>query len=477
MSREHAPSKQANAANQALKTSTRRSDASVQQPLELAAPLVVVDQVRNLQSRVGNRAVSAYLRQGNPALQRRLVQRIPDPPPVWNMPFELGQASNREQARRGLLGVLIRLSNIQDVMGEREGEGGVDPEARQALTDFFSETRNYAEQFDEEAPLTQLDAHNLNAYGQAVQQFYDRQLSLARQRLVDAVTPIAEVQAQDPSQLEEDLAERLHYAFIEGIPDQVAVVRDALDKIKEYNERVQQVADWGSTIAQNIRMARTAEVLGTIARGSESVGQVVTRVNQVLTAVRAVSTLTGVDNQAVGEAQNSINRFEQGLAVIDIAMSFADAIPLIGTLWSRYYYPVAQACIRMLRVIARADDRTVRDLTQLDWDEARARGAAPTIPRGAGSFFPGGQPLLDFMFAVMIDGGPVVTPTVEQFFLQHIELFNAGRSEREQMEQTGPHWYNPASWLEDNHIPNLLQWIQNHRAHVWAMLYGNMPVP
>jgi hypothetical protein len=131
----------------------------------------------------------------------------------------------------------------------------------------------------------------------------------------------------------------------------------------------------------------------------------------------------------------------------------------------------------MLRIIARRDDRLVRDFAHLDWGEARSRGIAPRIPEGGTSFFPGGQPVLDFVFAVMIGGSPAVTPVVEQFFLQHLELFNAGRGRGSELEATGSHWYNPASWLDEDHIPGLLGWVQTHRSQVWAMLYGNIPVP
>ena len=186
-----------------------------------------------------------------------------------------------------------------------------------------------------------------------------------------AVQPLASTRQMDTSQVESELAEELHYAFIEGSPDRIEAVRDALDKIKEYNERVQQVAEWGSRISGQIRMARTADVLSRIARGTENVGEVLGRVSQVVTAARALSTIAGMGDQAAGDMQNSLNQFEQALAVVDIAMSFADAVPVLGTLWSQYYYPVAQNCIRLLRVIARATDRQARDFSQLDWQRHR----------------------------------------------------------------------------------------------------------
>jgi hypothetical protein len=434
------------------------------------------DQLWEMHSNVGNRAVSAFLDGARPTMQRQLIQRLPDPPPVWNMPFELGQATTHQQAIQGLLGIVIRLGNLEPLMGEAEGEGS-DPEARQMLSDYHSEARGYGHQFEQEGPLTQWEASNLNGFGQEVQQFHDTHLSRARRRLEQSIRPLAEISPQDTTQLEADLAEELHYAFIDGSPDRIATVREALDQIKEYNERVQQVASWGARISGQIRMANTAAVLSSIARGSESVGELLGRVNHVLTAARAISTIVGAGPRAGGETQDAINQFEQALEVVDVAMSFADAIPLIGTLWSQYYYPVAQACIRTLRVIARERDRDVRDLAHLDWEQARIQGVAPRIPAGNDRFFPGGQPVLDFMFALMTGGTPEVTPAVEGFFLQHLELFNSGRGTGAELEATGSTWYNPLSWLEEDHIPDLAGWVLRHRSHVWAMLYGNIPAP
>lgn len=448
-------------------------------------PALIPAQLSALQNTVGNRAVSDFLNTSRPSLLRRKVeprapaawiQRTPDGEPIWNMPFNRGQASNHEQGREGLLYIFVQLDNVQGMIGEGEE---VDPETRQQLRLFFDELRDYTQILSADGPLTESEARNLNSYGQEVEGFVNTQIAQARRRLQQSVAPIAEIRVQDTTQLEDDLTEQLHYAFIEGSTDRLETIQDAMEKVKDFNERVQQVAHYGSEIASRIRMARTAEALSTIASGAEQLGEVVNRIHQVITAARALATITGLDNQAVGETQNSINQFEQGLAAIDIAMSFADAIPLIGSLWSNYYYPAAQACIRMLRVIARATEREARDLATFEWSTpGRPAGdVAPPIPRGLARFFPGGQPILDFMYQVMRNGSPEVTPTVEQFFLQHIELFNVGREGREQMEATGPRWYNPFSWLEENHIPNLLEWVQDHRERVWAMLYGNLPVP
>ena len=66
--------------------------------------------------------------------------------------------------------------------------------------------------------------------------------------------------------------------------------------------------------------------------------------------MRAVDTaITGGGGSAT---QQSLNRFQAGLDVIDIGMSFVKAVPVLGSLWSNYYYPAATACITALGRIA-----------------------------------------------------------------------------------------------------------------------------
>jgi len=422
--------------------------------------------------------------EGNEVLQRemnaaltpaphRIIQRDPDPPnPIWNMPFEFGTARDREQARMGVLRLMIRLHNLE----ADYNRANWDSEAQQQFSLLLDEGRSYNTLFESGGALTAGDVSNLTGYGQEITQFYNTRVGEMRARMQRDIQPLTQARTTNTEQMENDLAEAMHNAFIEGSVDRIGPIRDAIDKIKDYNEKVQQVLSYASNIAGRIRMARTAEALSSLSEGAGSLGGVISRVSQVINAARAITTLTGIDNQAAGEAQNSLNQFEAGLNAIDVAMSFASGIPLIGTLWSSYYYPVAQACIRMLRQIARIQDRQMRELSLVEWmSRPRPAGRPPTIPEGLSRFFPGGQPVLDFMYAVVNDGNPAVTPAVERFFLQHRNLLSAGLRRGAQLESEGSRWYNPFSWGEDEHITNLLPFVQAQSDSVWSMLYGSLP--
>jgi hypothetical protein len=222
--------------------------------------------------------------------------------------------------------------------------------------------------------------------------------------------------------------------------------------------------------------ARTAGALQQINQGSQVVGRFVGHVQNVLRAARILTTVTGVDNQAVGDAQNSITQFEVALDGIDIVMSFARAVPLLGQLWSNYYRPVVNRIIVLLRYVFRAVDRQRRDLALAEWMQNNQGGGdtAPPIPTYLLQYFPGGQPVLNFMYAVVNFGEGTPTQAVERFFMEHMDLFNAGEQD-EELEREGWEWYNPFSWGEERRLANLTTWVPANASTVWAMLYGDLP--
>lgn len=400
-----------------------------------------------------------------------LASGFPDPPTAftWRMPFGLGNTTDHAGARPGLFEILRRLNNLSAMIGDGDA-------SHDQFSAFFDELTSYAHQLSEDGPLTETEARNLTGFGQEVEPFHDAQLATVRRRLLDAVAPISSTSVEDTSGLEASLAEELHYAFIEGSVDRIGTLRDAITKVGEYNESVGRVLTWGSRVTGQIGMARTTDALQQFAGRSEALGEALGHVGQVVTAARALTTVVGLDNQAVGGTQNAINQFDAALSGIDVAMTFASGVPLLGALWTNYYLPASQACVRMLRVIARHTDREVRDYTLLSFmTQHREDDVAPRIPPELESNFPGGQSVFDFMFAVVHDLGPTVTPAVDRFFRQHHELLSAGLGERDRLETEGSHWYNPTTWGDAEHTTNLLPFLRAQKDRVWAMLYGDMP--
>jgi hypothetical protein len=117
------------------------------------------------------------------------------------------------------------------------------------------------------------------------------------------------------------------------------------------------------------------------------------------------------------------------------------------------------------------EDEKKRDLTLLDWmtDQGKGRGpgGVPIIPPGLSSPFPGGQSVLNYMYPLVNGGQAVMTPDVEQFFIKHKGLFNAGADKSDEIDTE---WH----LFKKDTSPNLIPWITRNANTVWALLYGNM---
>lgn len=408
--------------------------------------------------------------QGNAHLQRTLnhIQRENgNNRGSWSVPFGGGTASTNQQVLQGLLVILQEISQLQSQFDDGEYED--------EFNEKFRSIRRMSEQFQGEGEIDLIQAGLLNMWGDELTEFHRQKMGILRGRLSRGLTDFT-INPGDTSALESQLAEELHYGFIEGSEDQIGSIREAVEKLSEYNERVQQVLGYARSAASRLNAARTANAIERAIGGSEALGSLAGKVTNVLTAAHSLATISGLDNQAVGSAQNSINQFSAAMEGVDLAMNLASGIPLLGQLWSQWYKPMIDAIVPMLRTIARADDRTGRNLALLDWIEANEAGAqAPRIPRELRQYFPGGQPVLNFMYALVNGGDASPTPAVEAFFLEHRDLFNAGMDERRQLEREGPDWYNPFSWREEERLTNLMSWIRRNSNTVWSMLYGDLP--
>lgn len=385
------------------------------------------------------------------------------PPASWRMPFDLGSVSTHEQARENLFQVTVGLVNLMPNSGEPRD---------QELSDLADELRSWAEQFQSPGPITASEARSLNGFTADYERVYNARMADTRARIRAGLDSL-DSPPPDTTATEQLLAEELHNAFVEGAQDRVGAIRQSLERLAAYTERINQVATWAGrakAVLGEVRFLNQLERLGTV-------HSIVEKVQNVATAARALATISGLDNQAAGGDQNDLNRFEAAIDLIDVAMPLASGVPLVGQLWSSYYAPVTRACIRLLRQIARASDLQGRQLALLDWWDRRTPGdRPPRISPELERYFPGGQPVLDFMYPLVNDGDARVSSAVEQFFLQHRSMFNVRQESWNQLEEhDNSDWYNPFSWGNDNSAPNLLPWAQRNRNHIWSMLYGNLP--
>ena len=386
---------------------------------------------------------------------------------AWTRPFEQGTAQTKEQIRVGLSLAVLELLRLQQMFDEGEYEDGF----RRRITEIRELGSG---QMSGEGHIDRIQAGILNIMTGDLNSFYREKLGILRRRITGGFESFTTV--QDTSAQESQLNEQLHNAFIEGSEDQIGEIRAVVDALIAYNRQVQQLFSFAQSVASRIGAAQTASALQNVAGRGATVTSLAGKVRNVLTAARALATISGVDNQAVGDAQNSINQFEAAMDGIDLAMTLAKAVPLIGQLWSNYYRPLINHIIVLLRQLFRDIDRLRRNQALAEWamDNEGGGDSAPIIPVHLAQYFPGGQPVLNFMYAVVNFGEGSPTPAVERFFMDHMELFNTGEQDSN-LERDGWDWYNPFSWGEERQLTNLTTWVQSNANTVWAMLYGDLP--
>ena len=399
----------------------------------------------------------------------------PEAAPTWQPPFEAPTVTTREDARDAVMwACYVPLHNLSYELERAELEET--DEMRLAMDEGIS----WVQALQGDGNITAYEAEQLTAFGREARRIHDENLNRVKSVAREPLQSISNQQAPDTSRQEADLAEQLHFAFIDADTDRIGAVRDALDKIKEYVDAVNDVLTWANRAAGLVASADRLSNLQRVTGGASSVSDALEKINAVATAARAISTLSGLDNQAVGPAQNRIRQFEAGIELIDVSFTFFKAVPVLGQLWSSYYLPITRECIRLLGIIARHQDVQGRQYMTLEawWQRQRGqrdRDQAPVIPRNLLDYSPGGQPLMDYLYAIMHDREPRPSSPVRTYFLEHRELFNAGRETRGGLEtESTSSWYDPTTWGDERLSTDLTPWVQRNRSRVWAMLYGDM---
>src|SRR5262249_35026416 len=118
------------------------------------------------------------------------------------------------------------------------------------------------------------------------------------------------------------------------------------------------------------------------------------------------------------------------------------------------------------------------------WDQAKGGGGPPLIADGPVEaakimkYFPGGQPMLNFMWSVFRGGATEVPSSIEEYFGKFKTQFGEGHEEEDKVPtEGGAVWYKPWTWSDKERSPKLLDWVKRNKEEVWAMLYGRLPHP
>lgn len=434
------------------------------------------DTVLQVQRTIGNAAVQR--------LMHNIIQR--DDPPAqaatWRAPRIFDDLSDREVSTKREGGMLVALMvNRVGMLRRRLGDR---PPGQAALESLGGDVESIGREigaYDRgDDPLTPEDVELLNSWAEIATGLYSEGLSSLQAHIRTEARPLA--QAPDLSRLDTvtaEAAEALHTAFNAGeTGSNVEQLRSVIETIEDYRSSAHDVVEWGQNISEFLHFDRASEFLGAIAERSEALGDGIQKVQQVLTVASSLSRLLGESSGS--EMHNSISQFRATLDLIDVAMTFADAVPLLGTLWSEYYSPMTRAILDGIERLEQMRDRQIRDLAQVNWmtpNRRRGPDGVPIIPAGLSASFPGGQPVFSFMYRVMNDMDPEVTPEVERYFAENAARFNAGLSSSHTLEtESSAAWYDVSSWFSaDDRAPRLLGWARRNRRVVWAQLYGAMP--
>jgi hypothetical protein len=430
---------------------------------------------------------------GNAAVGRMLIQRDPAPgaPPAttetWQVKPELvpdfialnpGPVTDRGTAASVLGLVSMRLSELKECLNAADAAP-----VTSAITGVDSEKQKLAAGGD----LTHSDVVDLNMVVDLAKTSFDAATAKLRQSIADALTSITQgFSSTDTSLLETQLAEALHSSFVHGkTPETVEHIKKSIGTVKEYKEKADKFADWAKKGADAVKAAKASELLEKFAKGSKAFGEALGYAGTIIDSAELLYSLTsGHGGQT--DAQATINGAKVALKAIDLTVgAVTELCPIFGSLWNSYYKPMTEACLQAMQKLFDIQDDEARLGSYFGvlgrWDSGLLQ--PPQLPTETDpdtlkiiSHFPGGQPILTFMYNLVNGMEPVLTPTVEQYFVSKVDLFNAGQDEKDKMK-TQSNWklLHPSTWGADDTSPNLMSFLRNNQDNVWAQLYGALP--
>jgi hypothetical protein len=263
---------------------------------------------------------------------------------------------------------------------------------------------------------------------------------------------------------EDAAADKLHAMYMgatttdEQSGESLAIAKKAYGLIKTINENAVTVAKlWGEPWALALKNPTPVEFAETYL---EPIGKAFGYID---TAQDALETLISVvKNPGKGDLK-SITALKAGLGAISVASTFLEAVPVVGQLWDGFYRPAAESCFNYIAKQMMLESNQAKDIALLEWmKQPHAAGVAPKIDPTVVKYFPGGQPVLDVLFAAVNGASPTVTTAARAFLMSEKSWLNNGLGE--------------GNKLDDAMSPDELNsWVRFNGDMVWAALYGSLP--
>jgi hypothetical protein len=106
----------------------------------------------------------------------------------------------------------------------------------------------------------------------------------------------------------------------------------------------------------------------------------------------------------------------------------------------------------------------------------RDANGAPILSHAAlvGGYFPGGQAVFSYVYAVRAGGSPPLTGEVRDYFLDRQDLFNVQEEKADELSAGSWRVLSPSTWSRSGRRNNVEGWVAGHVDKVWGMLYGSI---
>jgi hypothetical protein len=388
------------------------------------------------------------------------------PAKPWVAPFDWGFATTGG-------GAVDLLGRIRDDADELVTTGF--PE----LAIHSDEAKTWIGNFSDPAQfLTDDQVQKLTAFSGEFQAAYTGAIGHLR----DAIVGQLEAWGVRPMTEEDlvDLKEMVHEKFVHSAQDDV--LGEAVELLEKATGMVGQVDKWVGYGAKAKGVIAGAEKLEQLKEGIKEISDKVGEIKEYFELAHNIGKLTGVIGKSPA-GNDDIGSFEGALDVSNFVMSKL-GVPGIKQLWDGYIYKAAKAAAVMLRNLKSTIYTENREgAVPLFFMEHRGDAVAPKIDdslvRGVdkGEHFPGGQPMLDFMwtFVKAPDALTKVPEGVEKYFLDWKKQMGEGEG-TDQIQSDSSVW-NLWNAFSREESPNLVPWLKRHADDAWVKLYGGMQKP
>jgi hypothetical protein len=383
---------------------------------------------------------------------------------TWTPPFE---GSTPIRTNGEFLLAMLRLSEDMSQLRASLPAGASAPN----FTEMQTELQGWVGAFRSESASANVSSFYLtqlnNSFNSDYRSAYLEGLTMVKSNMIAQIAPLQRSRIIEP--LSEENMNTLRAAFSSSDESTLSKISSLIETISSYNTKVNMLSSFIGTIRSAINGASRLERLTSI---TEGFGTILEKAGQVVTALRVISGVIHSTNGATTASMQAIDNLETGFRAIDLTMTFAQGVPILGQLWSGYYMPAIELCLTGIRRIADLSSQQAHQLVELNIQTGgRNRENAPQLGPDA-QHFQGGQAVLDFMWQVMRENPVTPSQEVHDYFIDHQNLFEAGAGDS--MTVTGN---GLTDFWQDNRVQGLYSWASVHKQRIWGMLYGTRLSP